>query len=878
MEYLLKVSAVVAIFYLSYKVFLQRNTFFEQNRWFLLLGLATAFLIPFFVIPIYIEYTPVEMLPYYSFSDLPVAIQETQVDFNMLDYLPIIYLLGVVCFSVRFLMQFVSLSVVIYRNKKEKHGPYTHVKTNKNTSPFSFFNWIVYNPENFTDTELEQIITHEKVHANQKHSLDILLTQLSCILLWFNPFIWLYNKDLKQNLEFIADHETQRKFNCKKSYQTTLLKTSMPSHQIALTNNFYTSLIKKRIVMLHKSKSRKIHLIKYAFVIPLLAAFLMSFNTEEVYIEKQNQDVLKESIKDKIDTFLIQNTFTDNQLQTFKNDLKSKGFDFNLKSIKRNSDKLITSIDFIVAKNDAEGTYRIGSPKPLNTVVIEYHNSNNKFIINTSDFIESKRTINEDEDVIKITIDKNTTANSLEEQKEILKEKYNVDIDFKINNDQAKTYTFQIANGKHSQKITTQSDRPHVFIYNPITSLLTSYTINKNGDPEYGRENYLDKRSSIIITQDYSDESIEKFSKKLKEKGVNAKFTDIKRNNKGKIIGISISANSNEGNVINYNQNGDKPIDPIAISYYGDGHGVKIGPSSIYSYFKRKNKSSNQKKNDTLKNGWKTKFNNQKAKTTIKYFNYSEEDLKYSLTRFKKDETIVRFTNIKSNDEGDIIAATINTNSKDGLSTNYIYEFETPIKQASISYYIDVNNFKTEPRKVVVRRKTGKVLNDSTSKNLNSTNDNFLISEDEMKNLLSKDDITVIKENANYLKTLYRKNPLVLLDGKEVTLNEISSDNVHSITVLKDKSATDVFGDKGKDGVILITTKEKDIIKVKALKTKKGKEPLYIVDEKEFNEKNIEDLNPNDIERINVLKGEKAIEKYGDKGKDGVVEITTKKK
>jgi beta-lactamase regulating signal transducer with metallopeptidase domain len=140
---------------------------------------------------------------------------------------------------------------------------------------------------NFTKKELEQIITHEKVHVDQHHSIDILLTQLTCITLWFNPFIWLYNKNLKQNLEFIADKNAQSKVTCKKSYQTTLLKTSMPSHQIVLSNHFYNSLIKKRIVMLHKSKSKKINLIKYAFIIPLLAIFLMSFNTKEVYIKKE---------------------------------------------------------------------------------------------------------------------------------------------------------------------------------------------------------------------------------------------------------------------------------------------------------------------------------------------------------------------------------------------------------------------------------------------------------------------------------------------------------------------------------------------------------------------------------------------------------------
>ena len=284
MEYLLKVSAIVAIFYLSYKVFLQRNTFFEHNRLFFILGLLTAFLIPFCIIPIYVEYTPVSVSNY-IFTASNNA--ETITSFTIIDYLPYLYMLGVLVFSLRFLIQLVSLSIVILKHKGEKHDGYIFVKSSENVSPFSFFNWIVYNPKHYTATELEQIITHEKIHVNQYHSLDILITQITSIVLWFNPFIWLYNIDLKQNLEFIADQKTQLKVNCKKSYQTTLLKTSIPLHQMALSNPFYNSLIKKRIVMLHKSKSKKINLIKYAFVIPLLALFLMSFNTKKIYTEKE---------------------------------------------------------------------------------------------------------------------------------------------------------------------------------------------------------------------------------------------------------------------------------------------------------------------------------------------------------------------------------------------------------------------------------------------------------------------------------------------------------------------------------------------------------------------------------------------------------------
>ena len=97
--------------------------------------------------------------------------------------------------------------------------------------------------------------------------------------------VWLYKKDLKQNLEFIADKNAQANTNCKKSYQHLLLKTSVPNYQVALTNNFYNSSIKKRIVMLHKNRSHKRNQLKFLLVLPALVLFLMSFNTKEIYIQ-----------------------------------------------------------------------------------------------------------------------------------------------------------------------------------------------------------------------------------------------------------------------------------------------------------------------------------------------------------------------------------------------------------------------------------------------------------------------------------------------------------------------------------------------------------------------------------------------------------------
>jgi len=189
------------------------------------------------------------------------------------------YLLGVIILSLRFLLQLGSLIWLIITHTKIKEGKYYLIKTGKEMAPFSFFNFIVYNPKKFSSTELDQILIHEKIHVDQWHSLDIILSQLIAIFYWFNPFIWLYNKELQKNLEFIADDFSQYFMQEKKSYQYLLLKTITPNLQMALTNNFYNSLIKKRINMLHKNriKQNKCNF-KFAFIIPVLIAFVFTFN------------------------------------------------------------------------------------------------------------------------------------------------------------------------------------------------------------------------------------------------------------------------------------------------------------------------------------------------------------------------------------------------------------------------------------------------------------------------------------------------------------------------------------------------------------------------------------------------------------------------
>ena len=389
MEYLLKASAIITIFYICYNIFLQRETFFQSNRWFLLLGLITAFCIPFIVIPLYIEQTVAPIQDFILTENNITNITEESI--SIIEIFSTLYFIGIAFFFIRFIIQLYSLAKVLINSKKEKNNRYTFIKTTCELSPFSFFKWIVFNPSQFNETELKQILTHEKVHAYQLHSIDILISQLATVILWFNPFIWLYKKKLQQNLEFIADNTAHHKANCKKSYQHLLLKTSLPNHQLALTNNFYNSLIKKRIVMLHKNRSKNRNLWKFSLILPVLALFLMSFNTKEIITYDNSLDTTEANVenlssKGDIEMVLITKDFTEVDFKKIKDQFAEKGVTLKFKGIKRNKKGEITAIKIEVNSKNSNANYNSDSDDPIKPIKITFDSEgNNVSIGNASD-------------------------------------------------------------------------------------------------------------------------------------------------------------------------------------------------------------------------------------------------------------------------------------------------------------------------------------------------------------------------------------------------------------------------------------------------------------------------------------------------------------
>ncbi|PQJ14575.1 M56 family metallopeptidase [Aureicoccus marinus] len=165
------------------------------------------------------------------------------------------------------------LTSMLQRYPQHKKEGFRYVKLPISYPPFSYFRYIAFNPEAYPEDELEAILTHERAHAKQLHSIDILLAELVLCLHWFNPFAWWFRKNIEQNLEFLADQSATAELESSRNYQKTLLKLSIHQDSPALSASFFNSLIKKRIVMINQEPSSPAKRWKFLLVLPLIAVF-----------------------------------------------------------------------------------------------------------------------------------------------------------------------------------------------------------------------------------------------------------------------------------------------------------------------------------------------------------------------------------------------------------------------------------------------------------------------------------------------------------------------------------------------------------------------------------------------------------------------------
>ena len=262
-HYLLQVNLYLIVFFGFYKLLLDKETYFTLNRFYLVTAGILSLSIPFIRLEWLTEQRAAQQV--YTTVKWDAVLQQATIvtegngGFNWANFFVYAYCGGILFFFSRLIF---NLLLVNRRIRKAKEG-----------SAFSFFG------KKVIDSSLPQmavIDSHEEAHIRQWHSLDILFFETIGIITWFNPIIYLYKKAIKNIHEFLADEHAAEFQGDKAEYAMLILSKSFGISPNDLTSNFFDkSLVKKRIYMLHKERSKKTAVLKYGISIPLFAIFIV---------------------------------------------------------------------------------------------------------------------------------------------------------------------------------------------------------------------------------------------------------------------------------------------------------------------------------------------------------------------------------------------------------------------------------------------------------------------------------------------------------------------------------------------------------------------------------------------------------------------------
>lgn len=355
-QYLIRLSLCYAVMYLFYLLVLRRLTFYNYSRWYLLGYSLLCFFIPLMniasvpdnsnsVIAMTIQYVPAVTFERPVMAAAPVSHPRI----NIWYIVGLLLIAGMVAMLVRLVIQIISYRTITRDAILISDEHIKLFQVDKPIVPFSYGNSIYINQSQHTQQELSEILRHEFVHVQQKHTMDILIGELLCIVNWYNPFVWFIRHAIRQNLEFIADDKVVQSGIDKKQYQYILLNVALGNNKFSFTNNFNISSLKKRIVMMNKLKSAKIHLLKLLFLLPVLAVVLVSFR-EMMDSKKTPKDIFISGIVvDAITSEPLKNVSIEDSVHRISAITNSKGY-YSLKVDVKDT-ATVCNLNFSIKKN-----------------------------------------------------------------------------------------------------------------------------------------------------------------------------------------------------------------------------------------------------------------------------------------------------------------------------------------------------------------------------------------------------------------------------------------------------------------------------------------------------------------------------------------------
>ncbi|MCX6330254.1 MAG: TonB family protein [Bacteroidia bacterium] len=280
--YIIKASFYLAAFYLVYSFFLSKDTMYRRNRLYILLSLISSLLLPLITIQ---TNNPVN-LPFFgrtleevlvTGSSNGTASESWIAGLNGSRIIFIIYLTGLFLFGSKLIIDIVELAFLIARRKIR--GTNIIRFNGLSTAGFSALGSVFINAK-LSPEDAIGIQKHEQNHLDHYHFFDIIFIEIIKVFLWFNPFIHLFDRSLRAVHEYQADEGCLQTGIPVSNYQILIMNQVFRTKAFNITNSFSNpTLIKKRMIMMTKKRSRTLANLKILIVLPLIAIVMIAFSS-----------------------------------------------------------------------------------------------------------------------------------------------------------------------------------------------------------------------------------------------------------------------------------------------------------------------------------------------------------------------------------------------------------------------------------------------------------------------------------------------------------------------------------------------------------------------------------------------------------------------
>ena len=298
-----KVILCSGVMFLYYQLSLKDKTFHHYNRFYLLLAILISLLLPLIKVEDFTIEVSNEM---YLLLD---RLQNFNTEKNLNNgnlYLNIIfsalglvslYFLGKLTYGIFKIQQFKK------QFQKESFDGINFYRTDLTEAPFSYFKNLFWKNTITLDSDVgSQILKHEMVHIEQKHSFDKILIEIVTAVFWFNPFFHIIKKEINLIHEYLADKKAVKNSDTK-AFAQMLLASHFSGTQLPAASPFLSSNLKKRLKMLQKPKT-KFGYARRILALPVLftVAFAYLVNAKNKEIEQTNLSIKQAVSEIKKDT------------------------------------------------------------------------------------------------------------------------------------------------------------------------------------------------------------------------------------------------------------------------------------------------------------------------------------------------------------------------------------------------------------------------------------------------------------------------------------------------------------------------------------------------------------------------------------------------